>query len=75
LSKLCPFKTPFGRYRFTRLPFGINAAPEIFIREIMKRFGDKEGVKIMMDDFLIYGKTLDEHNEQLQIVLNRALNN
>ena len=41
----------------------------------MKRFGDKEGVKIMMDDFLIYGKTLDEHNEQLQIVLNRALNN
>jgi len=50
----------------TRLPFGINAAPEIFIREMMNRFGDIEGVKIMMDDFLIYGKTLlDEHNERL----------
>ena len=22
-SKLCTFNTPFGRYRFTRLPFGI----------------------------------------------------
>ena len=39
----------------------------------MNRFGDKEGVKIMMDDFLTYDKTLDELNERLQKVLNRAL--
>jgi hypothetical protein len=49
----------------TRLTFGINAESEIFITEMMNRFGDIEGVKIMMDDFLIYGKTLDEHNERL----------
>jgi hypothetical protein len=29
-SKLCTFNTPFGRYRFTRLPFGIKSAPEVF---------------------------------------------
>ncbi|XP_053687067.1 uncharacterized protein K02A2.6-like [Sabethes cyaneus] len=29
-SKLTTFWTPFGRYRWTRLPFGIAPAPEIF---------------------------------------------
>lgn len=71
-SKLCTFITPYGRYRYTRLPFGINAAPEIFHREMVKRFGDLPGVKIMMDDFLVYGKDLSEHNERLQKVLQRA---
>lgn len=27
-SKLCTFITPFGRYRFLRLPFGVSSAPE-----------------------------------------------
>ncbi|KAK0148890.1 hypothetical protein N1851_010688 [Merluccius polli] len=27
-SRLCTFNTPFGRYRFLRLAFGINSAPE-----------------------------------------------
>lgn len=39
-SKLCTFNTPFGRYKFLRLPFGINAAPEIFHAEMVKLFGD-----------------------------------
>ena len=29
-SKLCTFNTPFGRYRFTRLPFGIKSASVVF---------------------------------------------
>ncbi|XP_055914355.1 uncharacterized protein K02A2.6-like [Eupeodes corollae] len=37
-SKLCTFNTPFGRYRFIRLPFGVNAAPEIFHAEMIKHF-------------------------------------
>lgn len=31
-SHLCTFATPFGRYRFTRMPFGISSAPEVFQR-------------------------------------------
>ena len=27
-TRLCTFNTPFGRYRFLRLPFGINSAPQ-----------------------------------------------
>lgn len=71
-SKLCTFITPLGRYRFLRLPFGINAAPEIFHNEMVKRFGDIKGLKIMMDDFLIYGKTKSEHDSILKQVLERA---
>ena len=31
-SLVCTFNTPIGRYRFTRLPFGVRCAPEIFQR-------------------------------------------
>ena len=29
-AKLCTFNTPFGRYIFTRLPFGISSAEDVF---------------------------------------------
>ena len=29
-SLLTTFNTPFGRYRFTRLPFGVNSAQDVF---------------------------------------------
>ena len=29
-SKLCTFNTPFGRYRYLRLPFGIKCASELY---------------------------------------------
>jgi len=31
-SDLCTFSTPFGYFKFNRLPFGIATAPEIFIK-------------------------------------------
>lgn len=73
-SRLCTFNTPYGRYRFLRLPFGINAAPEIFHSEMVRLFGDIEGIIIYIDDFLIFSKTIEEHNCILQKVLERANN-
>ena len=32
-SKLCTFNTPWGRYLYTRLHFGIKTAGDIFIEE------------------------------------------
>ena len=29
-SLLCSFSTPFGIYKFKKLPFGISSAPELF---------------------------------------------
>lgn len=71
-SKLCTFATPFGRYRFLRLPFGINSAPEIFHAEMVRLFGYIKGLIIYMDDFMIHASTVEEHNIILAQVLERA---
>lgn len=43
-SDLCTFITPFNRYRFKRLQFGISSAPEEFSRIIAQMFENVEGV-------------------------------
>ena len=54
-SRLCTFNTPIGRYRFTRLPFGVKCAPEIFQRTMDQMVEDLDGVEVIMDDVIIAG--------------------
>ena len=56
------FNTPFGRYRWKRMPFGICSAPEVWQRTIHEFVEDLEGVEVIADDFLIagFGTTDDE---------------
>ena len=70
-SKLLTFNTPWGRYRFTRLPFGINSAPEIYQREMDRLFSGVP-VEIIVDDFLIHGKDNRDMDEKLTAVLERS---
>ncbi|GFW60405.1 hypothetical protein TNCV_942721 [Trichonephila clavipes] len=49
-SEICTFNTPFGRYKFNKMPFGIVSAPEVFQKRNQKLFGDIEGVEIYFDD-------------------------
>lgn len=71
-SKLTTFITPFGRYRFLRLPFGISSAPEIFQKVMNEIFGDIEGVAIFVDDLVIYAEDQVTHDKILKQVLQRA---
>lgn len=71
-SDLCTFQTPFGRYRYLRLPYGISASSEIFQRIMMNLFGDLEGVLIFIDDILVHGPNESVHNERLHKVMQRA---
>ncbi len=68
-AKLTTFITPFGRYFFRRLPFGITSAPEIFQREMSAILKDLEGVAVFMDDILVYGNTPEEHEHRLHRAL------
>ncbi|UYV83440.1 K02A2.6-like [Cordylochernes scorpioides] len=51
-SSLTTFLTPFGRYRFKRLPFGISSAPEVFQRKISNLLESQSGVNCHIDDIL-----------------------
>ena len=42
-SLLITFQTPFGRYRFKRLPFGLKVAPRDFLQTVGSTSGGPEG--------------------------------
>ncbi|XP_055527227.1 uncharacterized protein K02A2.6-like [Wyeomyia smithii] len=54
-SKLTTFWTPYGRFRWTRLPFGIASAPEIFQLKLQEAIEGLDGVECIADDVLVYG--------------------
>ena len=68
-KRLCTVATPFGRYSFKRMPFGISCAPEIFHAKIAQLFENMPGVKVSMDDIVVYAKTREEHDRRLRKVL------
>lgn len=71
-SKICTFGTPFGRYRYLRLPFGIASAPEVFQRTLSQIFEGLPGVSVYIDDILIWGRTKSEHDKRLKATLRAA---
>ena len=77
-SMLTCFNTPFGRYRWLRMPFGINSAPEIWQRTTNQLVEGLAGTEVIHDDFLIVGcGTTDEeaeidHDKNLREFLDRA---
>ena len=68
---LTTFITPFGRFCFKRLPFGISSAPEHFQRRMSAILEGIDGVLCQMDDILIFGATQSQHDERIREVLRR----
>lgn len=71
-SKLTTFNTPIGRFRFKRMCFGINCAPEMFMAEMVKIFGDIEFVSPYFDDLIVATETEEQHDKALRSVIQRA---
>ena len=61
-SFLTTFWTPFGRYRWLRMPFGIKSAPEEFQRRLNECLEGLENISVIADDILIHstGDTPEE---------------
>ncbi|XP_065189581.1 uncharacterized protein LOC135820198 [Sycon ciliatum] len=70
---LTTFITPAGRFCYTKLPFGISSAPEIFQQRMSKILAGLEGVVCQMDDILVHGRTRAEHDSRLYAVLRRLV--
>ena len=70
-SYLTTFHTPFGRYRWRRLPFGISSAPEFFQPKIDELVEGLNGIEVVADDFIVVGcgNTVEEANRDHDKVL------
>lgn len=71
-ADLCTFATPFGRYQFLRLPFGINCASEVFHAKMRQLLEDLDGTDSFIDDIIVWGRTKQEHDSRLKALLDRA---
>ena len=79
-SFLTTFGTPWGRYRWTRMPFGISPAPEEFQRRLDTALAGLQGVVPIFDDILVYGvgetkaEAIENHDQRLITLLERCKN-
>ena len=53
---LSTFNTPFGRFCYQVIPFGIKSAQEVFQKRMSQHFSDLEGVKTDIDDITVHAK-------------------
>ena len=68
---LTTFVTPFGRFHFNKLPFGISSAPEVFQRRMNTILDGLAGWTCLIDDILVFGRSQAEHDSNLRKVLQR----
>lgn len=66
---LTTFLAENGMFRFTRLMFGVNCAPEIFQREMSRILERIENKIIYIDDVLIFANTIEESHKTVVQVL------
>lgn len=69
------FITHRGLFRFKRLMFGISCAPEIFQKTLERMLLGCEGVINYIDDILVFGKDLEQHDKRLDKVMTILKNN
>ncbi|GKA32877.1 reverse transcriptase domain-containing protein [Tanacetum coccineum] len=65
------FRTRYGHFEFTVIPFGLTNAPTVFMdlmNQVCKLYLDKF-VIVFIDDILIYSKTKEDHEVHLKLVL------
>ena len=74
-QKLCVIFTPFGFFKYKRLPMGVKQSSDV-AQEVMERlFSDLETVEVYIDDDGCFSHHFEEHIHTLSIVLTRLEEN
>ena len=69
--EITTFSTHKGLFRYKTLIFGINTAFEVFQRMLQHSLSNCEGQNNISDDIIVYGYTQEEHDRNLERVLQR----
>ena len=78
-SDLTALQTPYGRFKWKRLPFGLCVSSEIFQRKVHEAFDGLQGVKCITGDVVVTGSgqnvdaATKEHDPNLQAFLKRCV--
>ena len=64
-SRQTTFNTAFGRYRYLHMPFGINAAQDVFQHHVDATYKNLPRITSLNDDVLVAGTTRDKHLQTL----------
>lgn len=68
---LTAFITHDGLYQYKRVCFGLSSAPSVFQRSMSHMLAGLVGVQCYLDDVIVYGSTVEEHNANLKCVLSK----
>ncbi len=69
---IAAFVTPFGRYSWNFMPFGLKGSPSTFERCMCKALkGYEDFVGIYLDDILIFSMCWSDHVKHVGVVLSR----
>lgn len=72
---LTTFRTPYGRYCFLRLPFGLSVSQDIYQQRMDAILEECDGATGIADDVAVYGETEDEHDKHLVQLMEVAARN
>ena len=73
-SKLTTFGTPFGHYKYLRMPMGASLSNDIYQYKVDSHLEEIENCMAIMDDIIIYGFKEDgsDHDSTVRKVLDKA---
>ena len=57
--------TPFGKYKYLQMPFGVSPAPEVCEHKLHEKLDDLLGIVVIGDDILIMGHS-DTHEQAVK---------
>ena len=71
-SKLTTFNSPIGRFRFKRLPFGLNVSQDAFQQCMDQILSQCPGTIGITDDVIVHGKDDEDHDRNLHHLMKVA---
>ena len=74
-SFLTTFNTPFGRYRFLRMPFGLKMSQDVFQFKVDETYANCEGAIGISDDITVHGRGEKNHDFRLHTTMETTRKN